>query len=606
MVSLLLLANLLGIIVIIYSLRRGAGDSQARALTRQRQEINQALKDNTDSVNKQLANLLKLQSDNTVKLTATLQDRLESLQKDNHQQLERMRQTVDEKLQKTLKSRLTESFDQVNSQLKAVYEGLGEMQSLASNVGDLQQTLSNVKTRGIWGEAHLGNLLSQTLNASQYEVEFKLQADSDERVDFALKIPRAKGTPLYLPLDAKFPLTAYEDLVKATNQGEAATIKSQRTKFIRAVDRQAKSIGSKYINPPTTTDFAIMYLPVEGLYAEIAQQTGLLEKLRLEYKVAIAGPTTILPLLNFIDMGYKTLAIQKRSSEVWQTLVTVSQEFSKFGDLVDKAAKNVDRAPPGSGYRQQSIPQNGDQTGPDPTTRSSRGAGVRPPVVNWFGDPQADRAIIYVHGYATDWRSEGLFTGLAQALQPLASSVLSDLSDYDHDGNCYFLPLDQQHQRLNSLHSQLGQETTKIIIGHSLGCLVAASWLVDHRIDCDQVIYLAPSLRDGVGPTITDGARQRPGAVQEPDGTVSWQTKRAGRIVIPPEFSRQFDLKARPIHQRASKRLPPTAILAEQDLVRQPDDIIDFFGATVIPGADHNFLETMPELTEILRPIIKA
>ena len=307
-------------------------DALGQALRDNRRELNESLKNTTDSIDKRLTNLQTVLSKN-----------LEALRQDNHQQLERMRQTVDEKLQSTLEKRLTESFKRVDRQLEAVNKNMGEMQNLASDVGELQKTLSGVKTRGVWGEAHLSNLLSETLNPEQYETNFKPHDSRRETVEFALKIPGADGAVVHLPVDAKFPLTRFEKLQQALAEQKAEPITKARKALAAEIKTQAKNI-TKYINPPVTTDFAIMYLPLESLYAEIAQQTELVEELRRRHKIALAGPSTILPMLGMLNMGYRSLAIQKRVSEVWQILVETQEEFGKFGGLMEKAKKKLDEA----------------------------------------------------------------------------------------------------------------------------------------------------------------------------------------------------------------------------------------------------------------------
>lgn len=310
-----------------------ANNGLNQALKDNRQELNSSLKSTTDSINKQFANL-----------QTVLNDNLESLRKDNHQQLDRMRQTVDEKLQSTLEKRLNESFKRVDQQLADVNKNMGEMQALASDVGQLQKTLTNVKTRGVWGEAHLGNLLAEILNSEQYVINFKPHKNSQDSVEFALKIPAADGSVLYLPIDAKFPLTRFEALQKALEDNLVEQVDKARKALITEIKNQAKKISSKYINPPTTTDFAIMYLPLESLYAEIAQQMGLVDELRRSYKITLAGPTTILPMIGMVGMGHRTLAIQKQASEVWQILTETQVEFNKFGALMEKTKKKLNEA----------------------------------------------------------------------------------------------------------------------------------------------------------------------------------------------------------------------------------------------------------------------
>ena len=312
-----------------------------QALKDNRQELSASLKSATDSMDKRFASLQAGIEKRLINLQTVLVTNLDTLRQDNHKQLDRMRQTVDEKLQKTLESRLTESFKRVDRQLESVNKNMGEMQNLATGVGELQKTLSGVKTRGVWGEAHLANLLAETLNPEQYVTNFKPKKNQASTVEFALKIPNQNGLILYLPIDAKFPLTRFDDLQSALADNQVAQIDKARKRLGREIKTQAKSISTKYINPPVTTDFAIMYLPLESLYAEIAQQTDLVDELRRNYKITVAGPTTILPMLGMLGMGYRSLAIQKHVSEVWKILTETQIEFTKFGDLMDKAKKKL-------------------------------------------------------------------------------------------------------------------------------------------------------------------------------------------------------------------------------------------------------------------------
>ncbi|MCA9349132.1 DNA recombination protein RmuC [Candidatus Saccharibacteria bacterium] len=342
-VSLLLIANLSGLILLAFFVasRKSNSPDIAEELKDNRKELASSLKDSSDSINKQLLGVTKIQSDALSKLGEQIERRLMSLQEDNNKQLDRMRQTVDEKLQSTLEKRLGESFRQVGKQLESVHKGLGEMQTLATGVGDLQRVLSNVKTRGAWGEAQLGALLEEILNPEQYLTNVVTKQGSNDPVEFALKIPGKDSQVLLLPIDAKLPLDRYEALLKAQEQADKVAHSEALKAFENQIKLEAKRISEKYIDPPSTTDFAVMYLPIEGLYAEVVQQTGMVDSLRKKYNVAIAGPTTILPILNFVQMGYRTLAIQKRTSEVWQVLTATREEFSKFGDLMDKAKKKL-------------------------------------------------------------------------------------------------------------------------------------------------------------------------------------------------------------------------------------------------------------------------
>lgn len=310
-----------------------SADQLDKALRENRRELGDGLKNATDSINKQFVNL-----------QTALSSSLKEMRQDNNQQLDRMRQTVDEKLQSTLEKRLTASFKRVDQQLEAVNKNMGEMHNLAADVGDLQKTLTGVKSRGVWGEAHLENLLLETLNPEQYERNFRPHKSSDEAVEFALKIPARDGSILYIPIDAKFPLTPFENLQKASDGNDVKAIATARKSLHAEIKKQAKKISEKYINPPLTTDFAVMYLPLESLYAEVSQQTELVDDLRRSCKVNLVGPNTVLPMIGMLSMGYRTLAIQKHAGEVWQILNSVQDEFGKFGLLLQKAQKKLREA----------------------------------------------------------------------------------------------------------------------------------------------------------------------------------------------------------------------------------------------------------------------
>ncbi|MEG1887265.1 MAG: DNA recombination protein RmuC [Oscillospiraceae bacterium] len=275
-------------------------------------------------------------------LRTTIQNRLQSIQDDNAKQLEKMRMTVDEKLQKTLDERITQSFKLVNDRLQEVYMGLGEMKSLANGVGDLKKVLSNVKTRGIMGEIQLGAILEEMLSKEQYEENVVTKPSSANRVEFAIRLPGDGDTPVYLPIDAKFPADTYNQLVDAYDSGDPAAISAAYNSLETRIKGCAKDIHDKYIDPPYTTDFAIMFLPFEGLYAEVVRR-GLVDTLQRLYKVNIAGPTTFAALLNSLQMGFKTLAIQKRSSEVWNVLGAVKTEFSTFNDVLLAAQNRIEQ-----------------------------------------------------------------------------------------------------------------------------------------------------------------------------------------------------------------------------------------------------------------------
>lgn len=275
-------------------------------------------------------------------IRTTVQNRLEALQEDNSKQLDKMRETVDEKLQKTLDDRITQSFKMVNDRLQEVYTGLGEMKNLASGVGDLKKVLSNVKTRGIMGELQLGAIIEEMLPQEQYEENVVTKLGTQNRVEFAIKLPGDGDRSVYLPIDAKFPADTYHQLVDAYDTGDTAAIAAAYSALETRIKGCAKDIHDKYIDPPNTTDFAIMFLPFEGLYAEVVRH-GLVDILQRQYKVNIAGPTTFAALLNSLQMGFRTLAIQKRSSEVWNVLGAVKTEFSTFNDVLVAAQKRIEQ-----------------------------------------------------------------------------------------------------------------------------------------------------------------------------------------------------------------------------------------------------------------------
>ena len=295
------------------------------------------------------ANAAKTQRE---ELTASLESvrgivdlRLQELQKDNAQQIERMRATVDEKLQGTLEKRLGESFKLVSERLEKVHQGLGAMQQLASDVGGLQRVLTNVKTRGGWGEVQLGTLLEQLLTSEQFDRNVQTRDESGERVDYAIKLPgEGNGAAVWLPIDAKFPMEDYQRLITAQESGDSLLTDGAMKDLETQLKKSAKDICTKYINPPKTTDFALMFLPTEGLYAEAIRRVGLVEQVQRDCRVVFAGPTTLAALLNSLQMGFRTLAIQKRSSEVWNLLAGVKTEFAKFGDSLSKVKDKLDQA----------------------------------------------------------------------------------------------------------------------------------------------------------------------------------------------------------------------------------------------------------------------
>jgi len=275
-------------------------------------------------------------------LRGVVEQRLERIQQDNSAKLEQMRQTVDEKLQSTLDKRLSESFKQVSERLELVHKGLGEMQSLALGVGDLKKVLSNVKTRGVMGEAQLAALLEQVMSPEQYEKNVATRPGSRERVEFAVKLPGLdRGEPVLLPIDAKFPLEDYQRLQAAQETGDLAAVELAGKALEARVRQEAKSIAEKYLEPPFTTDFGLLYLPFEGLYAEVLRRPGLFDNLQRDWRVVVCGPTNLLAYLSSLQMGFRTLTIQKRSSEVWKILGTVKAEFGKFADVLANTKRQL-------------------------------------------------------------------------------------------------------------------------------------------------------------------------------------------------------------------------------------------------------------------------
>jgi DNA recombination protein RmuC len=342
------------------SQNRQEAAEQARAL---REELQGSLKNVTDSLLKQIHEMTGLQKQQldsfaglltrltesnekkADELRTAVEGKLTQLQADNTNKLEEMRRTVDEKLQGTLDQRLGQSFQQVSERLEQVHKGLGEMQALASGVGDLKRVLTNVKTRGTWGEIQLGSLLDQILTPDQFARNVQTKPTGRETVEFALKLPgrdEQDGQVVWLPIDAKFPKEDYERLVDAAERGDPACVEQAAKDLEIRVRAQARDIHDKYIAPPHTTDFGLLYLPTEGLYAEVLRRPGLMEVVQRELRVVIVGPTTLAALLNSLQMGFRTLAIQKRSSEVWKVLGAVKTEFGKFGDLLDKVKRKLD------------------------------------------------------------------------------------------------------------------------------------------------------------------------------------------------------------------------------------------------------------------------
>jgi DNA recombination protein RmuC len=318
-----------------------------------RDEQGRSLKQFADSMNQTLARLTESNAARMQEVRATLEAKIKDLQADNGARLEEMRKTVDEKLHATLEARLSASFQQVSERLERVHQGLGEMQQLALGVGDLKRVLTNVKTRGTWGEVQLEMLLEQVLTPEQYAKNVETIAGSGARVEFALKLPGQTdgGAPVWMPIDAKFPKEQYERLLEAADSADVEGVALAGRELERAVRLEAKTISEKYVSPPQTTDFAILFLPTEGLYAEVMRRPGLADELQRVHRISIAGPSTLSALLNSLQMGFRTLALEKRSSEVWQVLGAVKTEFSKFGDVLaatkltlERAAKNIESA----------------------------------------------------------------------------------------------------------------------------------------------------------------------------------------------------------------------------------------------------------------------
>ena len=302
------------------------------------------------SVESSLEKLQARQTDNAMQteqkldqMRRSLSESLERMQTGNQAQLDSIRKTVDEKLQETLDRKLNDSFQLVSQRLEQVYKGLGEMQTLAAGVGDLKKVLSNVKTRGVLGEIQLGAILEQLLAPDQYAVNVATKQGSQANVEYAIRLPGTDGSPVWLPVDAKFPLDAYEQLLAAYDTADAAQVEVAVKALKTRVKSFAKDVQTKYIDPPNTTDFAILFIPVEGLYAELVR-AGMVEILQREYKVTLAGPTTMSALLNSLQMGFRTLAIQKRSSEVWKVLGAVKSEFDKFATVLEAAQNRLNQA----------------------------------------------------------------------------------------------------------------------------------------------------------------------------------------------------------------------------------------------------------------------
>ena len=316
------------------------GEIQASRL----KEIGVLQRDNFKNFSEQLTGVSRLNEEKLEAIRSVVEEKLLELIKGNEEKLEKMRATVDEKLHETLEKRLGEAFSSVSERLEEVHKGLGEMRALTTDVGDLKKVLSNVKVRGTWGEMQLGAMLEQILSKEQYAENIATRPNSRERVEFAVILPGTGGGRVFLPIDSKFPLEDYRALVSASDDGNKEETAQRRDSLSKRVLSEAKDIHDKYIEPPYTTDFAILYLPIEGLYAEVLRMDGLCERLSREFRVVPAGPATICALLNSLRMGFRTLAIEKRSSEVWELLGKVKSEFDKFGVMIEKTRKKIDEA----------------------------------------------------------------------------------------------------------------------------------------------------------------------------------------------------------------------------------------------------------------------
>ena len=328
----------------IERVERGLRSDMARDAQAGRNESGQALGQFSSAFNQQMQSLMTMNDRRMSEMRQILDARLQSLQTDNGERLEAMRRTVDERLHATLEQRLGESFKLVSDRLEAVHKGLGEMQSLAAGVGDLKRVLTNVKSRGTWGEVQLARLMEDTMTPAQYAANVKPIPGSDAIVEFAVRLPgMAADAPVWLPIDAKFPKEEFERLVDAQDAADVAGVKAAGQALARAIELQARTIATKYVAPPYTTDFAIMFLPTESLYAEVLRQPGLLDRVHA-LRINVAGPANLAALLNSLQMGFRTLAIEQRSSEVWQVLRAVKTEFGKFGESLAGVKKALETA----------------------------------------------------------------------------------------------------------------------------------------------------------------------------------------------------------------------------------------------------------------------
>jgi DNA recombination protein RmuC len=336
-------------VIALIARRTTAGSGAEAELVKRLEMIDRGLRDEFSRNREEAGAAAKNQREELTKslegVRSIVDLRLKQLQEDNAEQIDKMRATVDEKLQGTLEKRLGESFKLVSDRLEQVHQGLGAMQQLASDVGGLQRVLTNVKTRGGWSEWQLGVLLEEMLTLEQFAKNMKTRDDTDERVEFAIKLPGDEnGAPVWLPIDAKFPMEHYERLTAAQENGDPTAVEAAMKTLETQLKRCAKDICEKYINPPKTTDFALLFLPSEGLYAEAIRRVGLVQNVQRDCRVTFVGPTTLAALLNSLQMGFRTLAIQKRSSEVWNLLAAVKTEFGKFGDALSAVKEKIDQA----------------------------------------------------------------------------------------------------------------------------------------------------------------------------------------------------------------------------------------------------------------------
>jgi len=347
-IFLLIVLNFILLVVLIFrSFQSGTGhqfQNLSQNLERTERMVREDIAQNRKELSETLRGFGDSLSQGLDRVREGVEKRLESIQKDNNEKLEKMRATVDEKLHDTLEKRLGESFKLVDEQLSKVHKDLGEMRNLALDVGDLKKVMTNVKTRGIWGEVQLENILEQVLTPEQYEKNAAVRRGSSERVEFAVKMPGKAKDAVLLPIDSKFPIEDYQRLLEAQDAGDKEAVAEASKALEMRIKGEARDIRDKYINPPVTTDFAFLFVPAEGLYAEVLRYPGLFEILQRDYRVTVAGPTTILAMLSSLRMGFRTLAVEKRASEVWKVLGAVKTEFGKFGGILDKTQKKLQEA----------------------------------------------------------------------------------------------------------------------------------------------------------------------------------------------------------------------------------------------------------------------